>query len=477
MSSLNLELSIINVRCVDETEHEGLGEWVANDDVRLRALLLSEDSDAHLTEIQTPTFLLGDNYQDGTAVATRVTLGSVRVLATQAFPVGVSAGLFLFEEDWFGDMGAIEGAIRGYADAARTAHGLLSTIIGLFPGPWTRIASGIGSIAAVVEPLIAHLVLAAGNDLFPPRDVTLLLPAFAADLAAADRRGIVTFEGHGGTYQLTYEWRTRRDRWTLLDANPRTRLLAADGRELYQLHDDGKVWRFTGTGWAMIDRNPATVHIAASGGALYQMHRDGKIWRYTGTPLTGWELLDRNPATREIFADGPHLYQRHADGKVWRYTGPPLTGWELLDQNPATAQIAAAGGALYQRHRDGKVWRFTGPPLTGWELLDQNPATRRIAAGGDQLYQLHHDGKIWRYTGPPLTGWELIDHNPATRQIVASGAHLYQVHDGGSIWHYTGPPVTGWARLDANPATREVVASGPFVYQRHSDGKVWMHAV
>jgi hypothetical protein len=484
MSSLNLEFSIINVRCVDETDHEGVmpveGEWIANDAMRLKALFLTEDSEANITEIRTPMFDLGSNYQDGTAVATRVKLGTARVLATQPFPIGVSVGLFLIEEDYFGDMSGIESAIRGYAEAAKVTHGVLSAVVGLIPGTGTRIASTIGGIASVIEPLIANLVLSGGNDLFPPRDVTLLLPSIDADLSSADRRGIVDFQGHGGHYQLTYEWRVHRERWTLLDANPATRMLAAEGRNLYQLHSDGKIWRFTGTplrGWELIDNNPASVRIVAAGGNLYQMHSDRKVWRYTGTPLTGWELIDNNPATQQIVADGRNLYQLHSDGKIWRFTGTPLRGWELLDRNPATRMLAAEGRNLYQLHSDGKIWRFTGTPLRGWELIDNNPASVRIVAAGGNLYQMRRDRKIWRFTGTPLRGWELIDHNPDTRSIVASGAHLYQMHVNGAIWHYTGPPITGWELLDNNPASREIVASDNLVYQRHFDGKIWMRSI
>jgi hypothetical protein len=83
----------------------------------------------------------------------------------------------------------------------------------------------------------------------------------------------------------------------------------------------------------MLDDNTKTVDIAADGGALYQLHNDGMIWRYTGTPCAGsacpgWHMLDDNPRTTEIAAGGGHLYQLHddlfyqlhTDGTIWRYT-------------------------------------------------------------------------------------------------------------------------------------------------------------
>ncbi len=262
--------------------------------------------------------------------------------------------------------------------------------------------------------------------------------------------------------------------WELLDNNPVSIDIVAEGNELYQLHNSGAIWKYTGTpltGWEQLDNNPATKQIAA-GGNLYQRHETGAIWKYTGTPFTGWELLDNNPETSAIVAEGNELYQLHKTGAIWKYAGTPLTGWELLDNNPATRQIAA-GGNFYQRHESGAIWRYNGPPLTGWELLDNNPATVDIIADSN-LYQLHNSGAVWKYNGTPLTGWELLDNNPATRQVVADG-NLYQRHETGGIWKYTGTPLTGWEQLDNNPSTTKIVAAGGKLYQFHSNGFIWRY--
>ena len=54
--------------------------------------------------------------------------------------------------------------------------------------------------------------------------------------------------------------------------------------------------------WQLLDNNPASVDIIADGNNLYQLHNSGLIWKYTGTPLAGRELLDNNPATKKIVA-------------------------------------------------------------------------------------------------------------------------------------------------------------------------------
>jgi len=78
----------------------------------------------------------------------------------------------------------------------------------------------------------------------------------------------------------------------------------------------------------MLDDNTKTVKIAASGG-LYQLHNDGMIWKFTGAPCAGsscpgWQMLDNNTKTVDIAADGGAVYQLHNDGMIWRYTGPPV---------------------------------------------------------------------------------------------------------------------------------------------------------
>ena len=126
--------------------------------------------------------------------------------------------------------------------------------------------------------------------------------------------------------------------------------------------------------WELLDRNPASVSIVAAGDDLYQLHNNGSIWRYTGPPVAGWELLDRNPATRQIAAAGDKLYQIHNNGFIWRYTGTPVTGWELLDKDVATKQIAAAGDKLYQIHSGGRIWRASESAQMGrWDAVFELP--------------------------------------------------------------------------------------------------------
>jgi hypothetical protein len=89
-------------------------------------------------------------------------------------------------------------------------------------------------------------------------------------------------------------------------------------RQLFQLHNDGSIWRSLGNGcsgsscpnWKELDNNHATKAIVAGSG-LYQMHTDGSLWRYTGAQCSGascpgWWPLDNNGATRDFATGGVH---------------------------------------------------------------------------------------------------------------------------------------------------------------------------
>jgi hypothetical protein len=281
---------------------------------------------------------------------------------------------------------------------------------------------------------------------------------------------------------------------------------------LYQLHKDGKIWRFTGTacqgsscpGWQMLDNNAATGAIVADGTRLYQLHKTGRIFRFTGTACNGdhcpgWQMLDNNAATKSIVAAGGKLFQLHTSGRIWQYTNQPCSGdncfgWQMLDNNPNSIAIAAdtapqivspftATGPpvtplLYQLHKNGMIFRFTGTTCNGedcpgWQMLDNNPATKMIVAGGGQLYQMHKDGKIFRYTNTPCNddlcpGWEMLHNDPRNTLIVSDGTRLYRLHVAASfqhavrtIWRFTGPQCSGtscpgWQMLSRDTLTSQI---------------------
>jgi hypothetical protein len=226
--------------------------------------------------------------------------------------------------------------------------------------------------------------------------------------------------------------------WELLDTNTATVEVATDGSTLYQRHGgSGAVWRYTGTpffGWERVGGSATTKTIVATRGLengwLYELHNDGKIWRFNSTNAAGegWELLDSNPDTTAIAASRDSLYQRHTGtGAIWKYTGKLGAEWEQLGGNPLTRQILASGGQLYQLQSDGVIWRYTGTPMTGWEQLGNNRGNQGIAHDGLRLYARRTDGSVWRYTGVPITGWQQVGDDPDTKAIVGAGRQLFQL--------------------------------------------------
>jgi hypothetical protein len=283
---------------------------------------------------------------------------------------------------------------------------------------------------------------------------------------------------------------------------------------LFQLHVDGRIWKYDGSGqcipgacpgWAEIDHNPATRDLVTARGTLFQRHADGRIWKYDGTgqctvtACPGWTEIDRNSRTAAIAGGNNGLYQLHVDKRIWKYDGTgqcnatACPGWTEIDRNPATKDIVASRGSLFQIHADGRIWKYNGQgqcavaACPGWTEIDRNPRTVAIAGGADVFYQRHVDGRIWKYDGrgqcsaTACPGWTEIDRNPATVDIVASGNALFQRHADGRIWKYDGTgqcipgACPGWIEVDRNSATRDIAASGSALFQRHADGRIWKY--
>jgi hypothetical protein len=300
------------------------------------------------------------------------------------------------------------------------------------------------------------------------RIVRLSIMAVALHSAVAHAQGqeIVTYTGVPCSGNACNGWRQ-------LDRASRTAGLAASHGVLFQLRDDGSIWRHVGASWQRIDGYPNTIAIAAGGVGFYQLHRDGSVWQHTGAPCSGascpgWRMLDANPGTVGIAANEANLFQLHRDGSIWRYLGTPCQGrhcpgWEAIDRYSATAALAATGKELFQLHRDGTIWHFTGAACNargcpGWVGVDRSPRTKALAGAAGSLYQLHDDGSIWRFTGAPCDaracpGWQALDRNPQAVAISAGGRELYQRHRDGSLWRFTGTACSGarcpgWERLD-----------------------------
>lgn len=297
-----------------------------------------------------------------------------------------------------------------------------------------------------------------------------------------------------------------------------TTALAQEFDTVYELRTDGSILQNTCSGnscqgWQLLDNNPSATSITSGGGSLFEMHNNGSLWKYTGTPCglfacTGWVELDDNPATKMIAAGenfaGYGLFELHFSGSIWQYTGTPCSngvcpGWIEEDNNSRTTQIIAAGGTLcfqtncpsisplVQLWNNGTIWQYTGTPCNstgcpGWQMLDDNSATIKIfgfasgSGGPGSIFQFHNDGSIWEYVGPPCSGnscpgWHFLNTATNAKQIMTaeSSGRLFVLNNDGSIWELTS---SGWVERYGSSTAISIAASTNGLFQLHSDGSI-----
>lgn len=208
-----LSLRLLDVTCVDETDHEGVwpweGEWVANDAMRLRAIAADQHGESNPTITNIPKIDLGSNYEDGRTFRQNRVLFSKFIRSDAVFPVSVSVSLFLIEEDYLhDDIKEFEPVIRTYGEQSAKVHSALSSVFGAL-GPAFKIASAIGKVASVIEPLFASALADMGNDYFPVTDTAIAIASFDAIPTPAERRFVVEISERKkikGTYRLTFSW-------------------------------------------------------------------------------------------------------------------------------------------------------------------------------------------------------------------------------------------------------------------------------
>lgn len=208
-----LSLRLLDVICLDETDHEGVvpfeGEWVANDAMRLRSIAVDQHGTGELTVTNVPKIDLGSNYERGRTFRQNRVIFSKFIRADHIFPVSVSVSLFLIEEDYLhDDIREFESVIRTYGVESAKIHSGLSSVFGSL-GPAFKVASVIGKIASIVEPLFASALADMGNDYFPVSDAAIAISSFDASLTSSERLFAIEFsEGEKikGRYRLTFSW-------------------------------------------------------------------------------------------------------------------------------------------------------------------------------------------------------------------------------------------------------------------------------
>ncbi len=201
-----LELRLHSVRCVDETGRGTFGE-VGKDEIAHGATTVDESGDTEkVSEIQVGGF----NDGDVKTFAPPRRFATFGLREGTEFPKAYFATLVLAEKDVSGGLSdflnQLLEKIRERVVAALAAA--IGGAVGASGGPVGAIIGA--AVGYVVGRVFELLKTAFADDIFAPKTVSVAIAALGqrfADGKTDSPEATVTFEGHGGRYQLTYDWR------------------------------------------------------------------------------------------------------------------------------------------------------------------------------------------------------------------------------------------------------------------------------
>lgn len=199
----NLEFRAHKVKCVDETNPEAFGD----DEIMLGGATIDESGDTG----KIPQFMVGNSFDDGEqkVYSPPKRLCSFNLNEGTTFPKSYFVTLALAEKDMggFGDfLTQLYDKIKGRvieAIAAAIGAAIGSTI----PGLGTIVGAVVGW---VLGKLVAWIIGLFSDDVFPPVTLSINIPSLNARWPGGKTDSpekIATWTGHGGKYQLTYDWR------------------------------------------------------------------------------------------------------------------------------------------------------------------------------------------------------------------------------------------------------------------------------
>ena len=197
-----LEMRIHRVKCVDETG--GFFERFGNDEIDLGGIGVDETGDTHAIA----KFRAGSNFDDGE----QVNFSPPRSFTTfdltegKVFPKSYFVTLLLAESDPGGGLPTFVNRLaQKVRDKVKTAVIAAAGDIG---GP-IGVAIGI-AINAVLDKVFDLLARIWADDIFPAVTASVNIASLTARWPGGKTdspEGVATFKGHGGHYQVTYDWR------------------------------------------------------------------------------------------------------------------------------------------------------------------------------------------------------------------------------------------------------------------------------
>lgn len=199
-----LELRIHKVRCVDETNPE----WLGDDEIAMGGTSVDETGDSK----KIAEFMVRNDFDDGEqkvySPPKQFTMFSLRE-GGESWPKSYFVTLVLAEKD----MGGLADFLNKLLDAVKShvvsaLGAAIGGVIGSVGGP---LAAVIGAaVGWIVGQIFEWLRSWWSDDVFPPKTVSVSIGSLSARFAggATDSSNrVLRFSAHGGTYDVTYDWR------------------------------------------------------------------------------------------------------------------------------------------------------------------------------------------------------------------------------------------------------------------------------
>lgn len=205
-TSSQLELRIHRVKCLDETDGF-VGSEAGDDEIYLGGATVDESGDAEKVD----AFLVRDDFDDGEehTYSPPRQFASFDLTEGTEFPKSYFVTLVLFEKDNGGIPELLDKLLMWVKDKVTAYVGsALGGLIGSSGGP---VGAAIGAaVGAAVGLLVDFIRDIWEDDQFEPGTLRIDVPSYAhrfANDAMDSPEGRLVFQGHGGEYEVVFDWR------------------------------------------------------------------------------------------------------------------------------------------------------------------------------------------------------------------------------------------------------------------------------
>lgn len=200
-----LEFRIHAVKCVDETDGF-LGGESGDDEIDLGAVTIDESGDVH----NVPPFREGNAFEDDVKVSYSPPKRLTWFNLTEGtiWPKGYFVTLVLAEVDNGGVHAFIlELAMWAKDKITAAIAAMIGGLVGASGGPITAIIGA--AVGWVIGTIIDILIDIWNDDVFRPLTLSTVIPSFNTRWGGSDNspNWVVGFGGHGGEYQVRFDWR------------------------------------------------------------------------------------------------------------------------------------------------------------------------------------------------------------------------------------------------------------------------------